>query len=151
MYTKGGKHGTGNKLFYFIFRKKQRRHQIIQRFLIKRLYQMVDFFSQKGIEKADEITATNLNSYILFMEKEGKAPSTISRNIASIKAFFHYLMQEGKIKREPTDELKPPKIKKKAPEILSINQVDSLLKQPSGKTKKEYRDKAMLELLYRLK
>ena len=112
------------------------------------LYQMMDFFEQNGIKDISKITVTNINSYVLNMEKEGKAPSTISRSIASMKAFFHYMLQEGKIKKEPTVDLKPPKITKKPPGILSISDIDSLLSQPSGKSQKEIRDKAMLELLY---
>lgn len=112
------------------------------------LYQMADFFERQGIKEVSKVSATNLNSYVLYLEKEAKAPSTISRSIASMKAFFHYLLQEGKIKREPTDDLKPPKITKKPPGILSIEEIDSLLSQPSGKSQKECRDKAMLELLY---
>lgn len=112
------------------------------------LYKMFSFFEKQDILDLDKINSTNLNSYMLYLEKEGKAPSTISRNIASIKAFFHYLHQEGIINKEPTDLLKPPKITKKPPEILSIIEIDSLLSQPSGKTLKDYRDKAMLELLY---
>lgn len=112
------------------------------------LYKMWGFFEEQGIMEASAISSTNLNSYILFLEKEGMAPSTISRNIASIKAFFHYLHQEGKVLKEPTEFLKPPKIMKKPPEILSIADVDALLRQPSDKTTKDFRDKAMLELLY---
>ena len=112
------------------------------------LYKMSDFFQRQGIIEVEKINSTNLNSYMLHLEKEGRAPSTISRNIASIRAFFRYLFQKGKINIEPTDLLKAPKVTKKLPEILTVDEVDSLLRQPSGKNHKELRDKAMLELLY---
>lgn len=112
------------------------------------LFKMADFLERQNVFEINKVNSTSLNSYMLYLEKEGKAPSTISRNIASIKAFFHYLLQEGLIPKEPTGLLKPPKIMKKPPEILSIRDIDSLLSQPSGKTMKDYRDKAMLELLY---
>ena len=95
-----------------------------------------------------QITATNLNSYILYLEKEGKKPSTISRCIASMKAFFQYLLKQGILKEDLTEELKSPKIEKKVPEILSTEEVECLLKQTKGSTPKELRDCAMLELLY---
>ena len=82
------------------------------------------------------------------MEKEGKATTTISRMLASMKAFFHYEFSEGKIRRNPAELVHAPKIEKKAPVILSVEEVTSLLKQPSGRSSKEIRDKAMLELLY---
>ena len=68
--------------------------------------------------------------------------------LASMKAFFHYEFSEGKIRRNPAELVHAPKIEKKAPVILSVEEVTSLLKQPSGRSSKEIRDKAMLELLY---
>lgn len=112
------------------------------------LLQMESFFKEKGITEAGRVTKTSLNSYILFMEKEGKAATTISRMLASIKAFFHYECSNGRIRRNPAELIRAPKIEKKAPTILTIEEVNALLRQPSGRTSKEQRDKAMLELLY---
>lgn len=102
----------------------------------------------QGITKVSEITVTHLHSYILYLEKNNFAAATISRNIASIKAFYHYLFKEGKVSEDISEALKPPKIEKKIPEILSEEQVNRLLEQPGMGSPKEIRDKAMLELLY---
>lgn len=107
-----------------------------------------EYLAKQGINDAARVTDTTLNSYVLFLEKNGSAPSSISRNIASIKAFFGYLFQEKKINDNPALKLKAPKIEKKFPEILTIQETDTLLEQPNGKTAKGIRDKAMLELLY---
>lgn len=107
-----------------------------------------EYLAKQGINDAARVTDTTLNSYVLFLEKNGSAPSSISRNIASIKAFFGYLFQEKKISDNPALKLKAPKIEKKFPEILTIQETDTLLEQPNGKTAKGIRDKAMLELLY---
>lgn len=112
------------------------------------LRKMGDYLREQGIEKAEDITSTNLNSYILHLEKEGKKPSTISRSIASMKAFFAYLEKEGIVHENIAVQLKAPKIEKKMPAILSKDETIRLLEQPSGTTPKELRDKAMLELLY---
>lgn len=106
------------------------------------------FMEGQGVKTVDSITATNLNSYILYLEKNGFAAATISRNIASIKAFFHYAFKEGEIKDDPSEILKSPKIEKRVPEVLTPAEVVRLLEQPKGDTPKELRDKAMLELLY---
>jgi integrase/recombinase XerD len=74
--------------------------------------------------------------------------ATVSRNIASIKAFFLYLLKQGVISEDPSDTLKPPKIEKKAPMVLTVEEVNLLLEQPNGSSPKEIRDKAMLEMLY---
>ena len=112
------------------------------------LRKLEHYLSEQGISQVTQITATNLNLYILYLEKEGKKPSTISRCIASMKAFFQYLLKQGILKEDLTEELKSPKIEKKVPEILSTEEVECLLKQTKGSTPKELRDCAMLELLY---
>lgn len=106
------------------------------------------YFDEKGITRIDDINETYIISYVLEMEKQGMSMATVSRNIASIKSFYAYLMRERIVNDDPTENIKPPKIVKKVPETLTISEVNKLLDQPTNKTPKEIRDKAMLELLY---
>lgn len=106
------------------------------------------FFEEQNITDVRQITETNLNSYMLYLEKKQFAASTVSRSVASMRAFFQYLYKMHIMENDPTDALHPPKVEKKLPEILSVSEVDLLLNQPSEKTPKGIRDKAMLELLY---
>lgn len=112
------------------------------------LTKLKNYFESQGYEELDQVNETNLTSYVLFLEKKGFASSTISRNIASIKAFFYYLIKNKVVADDPTQKLKPPKIEKKILAILTVDEVALLLDQPSGNSAKELRDKAMLELLY---
>ena len=112
------------------------------------LEKMYHYMQEQGINSVDKVTTTNLNSYILYLEKNKFAATTVSRYIASIKAFYHFLVKEDKISEDISEPLKAPKIDKKVPEILSTEEVVSLLEQPRGGMPKELRDKAMLELLY---
>ena len=89
-----------------------------------------------AVDSWGAVTATNLNSYMLYMEGQNYAASSISRSVASIRAFFGY------------DELHPPKVEKKVPDILTVSEVEKLLAQPLRDTAKGMRDRAMLELLY---
>lgn len=106
------------------------------------------FLSERGIQEAAAITEDNLRDYIHFLEEQNFAASTVSRSVASMKAFYHYLYREGRVPKDISEVLKAPKIEKKAPEILSMEEVVRLLEQPQGDSPKEIRDKAMLELLY---
>ena len=106
------------------------------------------FMENHGITDVTKMNLTNLNSYMLYMEKEQFATSTISRNVATLKAYFGFLYRDGYITSDPAISLKAPKIEKKMPEIITMNEVDLLLSQPSPKTYKGVRDRAMLELLY---
>lgn len=115
---------------------------------IRDLVKLENFMKEQGKNSIDEITATNLTTYVLYLEKQGLSSATISRSIASIRAFFIYLLRQGRISQDPSEQLKPPKVEKKAPETLTVAEVNLLLEQPSGDSPKELRDKAMLELLY---
>lgn len=112
------------------------------------LTKFFDYMSGKNTEDITLITKENLEDYIAYLGELGRAAATISRTIASLKAFFGYVCAKKLINENPALELKAPKIIKKMPEILSIKEVDALLKQPSKNTPKELRDKSMLELLY---
>ena len=112
------------------------------------LVKVQHYMEEQGIADVQKISETNLNSYVLYLEKNQFSAATISRNIASLKAFYHYMFREGMVKADISERLKAPKIEKKMPEILSTQDVVKLLEQPSGDTAKEIRDKAMLELLY---
>ena len=107
-----------------------------------------EYFRGKEIAGPEEITATSLNSYMLWLEKENLSSATVSRRIAALRSFFQYLKQENRVDEDPTEDLKRPKVEKKAPRILSTEEVDRLMAQPDKKTLKGLRDKAMLELLY---
>lgn len=106
------------------------------------------FLTEEKIESVEQVNATLLNSYVMYMERKNFAASSISRSIASIRAFFHFLCQTRNWKENPAEHLKAPKIEKKMPGILTIDEVDLLLKQPRENTAKGIRDRAMLELLY---
>ena len=106
------------------------------------------FMDARGIHELKSVTAQDLTDYVKHLEDNKFAAATVSRNIASLKAFYHYMVQEGLVEEDISDKLKAPKIEKKAPEIMSPDEVVRLLEQPSGDSPKEIRDKAMLELLY---
>lgn len=112
------------------------------------LMQMITYLEEKEIREAAKVTKTSLHGYILHMEEQGKAATTISRMMAAMKAFFNYECMQACIRRNPAESLHAPKVEKKAPVVLSVDQVSALLAQPSGQTPKEIRDKAMLALLY---
>ncbi len=103
---------------------------------------------QKGIRNVEDVTGEELDAYIQYLEDSHFAAATVSRSIASLKAFYHFMAQENIVKEDISGKLKAPKIEKKMPEIMSPEEVVRLLEQPNGDSPKEIRDKAMLELLY---
>lgn len=112
------------------------------------LYKMQKFFERYQIKDMAAVTITSLNAYVLYLEKENFAASTISRNIASIKSFYQYLWEHKAVKEDISQQLKAPRVQRQAPEILTIQQVNALLSQPKDSTCKGIRDRAMLEIMY---
>ena len=90
----------------------------------------------------------NIEDYIDHLKELNKKTSTISRNIASIRSFYQFLLRNKKVKADPTDGIQAPKIEKKAPSILSSEEIELLLEQPKDVDLKGTRDKAMLEFAY---
>ena len=112
------------------------------------LKKFMAFCENRGIAPVHDLKAQDLETYVNVMGEEQFKPATVSRNIASLKAWVHFLQEEGVLQEDISSTLKVPKIEKKIPEIMSMNEVGTLLDQPSSDNPKEIRDKAMLELLY---
>ena len=112
------------------------------------LLKVCHFLEAKGITKIQNVKEEDLKEYIKQLNDQNLAAATISRNIASIKALYQYLIKEGQVTFDASAALKAPKIEKKLPGILTMDEVEALLDQTNGNSAKEIRDKAMLELLY---
>lgn len=112
------------------------------------LKKLQGFLDNANVSNVSHISETLLNSYILHLEKKGFSPSSVARNIASIKAFMLYLLKNGHISSDPSERIKAPKVDAKPPRTLNLDQINQLLDMPDLSTKKGIRDKAMLEILY---
>ena len=88
-------------------------------------------------------------NYMLNLKERGYAVTTQVRKIAADKSFFAFMVDEGKIKQNPTENISSPRVGKPLPDAISLSQVRQLLDQPARLSKPEAkRDRAMLELLY---
>ncbi|MEW6031323.1 MAG: site-specific tyrosine recombinase XerD [Bacillota bacterium] len=95
-----------------------------------------------------DASRANVISYLLQMEKQGKSPATIARRLAALKSFYQFLVRESLVERDPTANLESPKLDRKLPKVLTVREVETLLRQPRTGTVGGLRDKAMLEVLY---
>lgn len=112
------------------------------------LLKLVKYLNAQDVDDVNLITVTNLNSYMLYMEKQQLTNTTISRNVASIKGFFHYLFKKKYVQDDVAESLTSPKIERREPKSATKEDVAKVLSVPNGKTPKLLRDKAMIELLY---
>lgn len=110
--------------------------------------QYTTYLNGINIYTITKTSKTTIIAYLLHLQKKGRATSTISRNLASIRSFYQYMAKCDMLSYDPTSDLESPKVEKKLPQILSTQEVELLLEQPKCVDLKGYRDKAMLELLY---
>ena len=94
--------------------------------------------------KVDSISREKISDYLKKLHDRGISPTSVMRKLAALKTFFHYLLAEGKIEADPTDDLRLPKIGLRLPKALTQRETEQLLRS-SGQT---VRDLAILELLY---
>ncbi|NTV89861.1 MAG: tyrosine-type recombinase/integrase, partial [Clostridiales bacterium] len=112
------------------------------------IVQYMDYLQEINICSITDTCSATVSSYLVHLQKNGKANSTISRNMASIRSFYQYMAEGCMVECDPTKGLESPKVDKKLPQILSAEEINLLLEQPKCDDLKGYRDKAMLELLY---
>lgn len=96
----------------------------------------------------EKVTEEEIEKYMNYLKNGGKKTSTISRNLATIRSFYQYLIKNKKIEIDPTTKIISPKIEKRVPSVLTSQEVELLLDQPNEVDLKGIRDKAMLEFAY---
>lgn len=88
-------------------------------------------------------------SYLLYLNERSYVPTTRARKVAAARSFFKFLVAEGIIKENPTQNVKSPIVGRSLPKPISVSQVRALLEQPTKRsTPDAKRDAAMLQLLY---
>lgn len=107
----------------------------------------LSFLHLKGMEQPTEASNTEIVSYLLSLRQEGRSGATVNRKVASIRAFYNYLISRGELSENPTVNIKSPKIQRREIEYLTIEEVERLLAMPD-ESAKGIRDRALLELLY---
>ena len=90
-----------------------------------------------------------LSDYVVSLYERDYSATTVARKIASVKSFFGFLVEEGEVGRDPTENLSSPRVGRSLPKPLSVDQVQGLLEEPlKSDSPESMRDAAMLELLY---
>ena len=110
---------------------------------------LADFAKRQGIASWSNFSRQNMLSHLLDLKERGYVATTVARKVAAARSFFGFLVSEGTIKTNPTENMSSPSVGKALPRPIPINQVRLLLEQPAKlSTAEAKRDKAMLELLY---
>lgn len=112
------------------------------------LKQYITYLQDKQIDDYRLVTRAGMLLYFASLKERGKAPATIQRVSVTLRAFFQYLLRERRIDQDPFVMLEVPKVEKRQPQTLTIEETERLLDTPKPDSPLGLRDKAMLELLY---
>lgn len=95
-----------------------------------------------------EITSADLKKFISWINELGMLPSTQARVISGLKSFFSFLMLEQIIVEDPSALLETPRLGKKLPDVLNIEEINGLIEAIDASKPEGMRNKAIIELLY---
>lgn len=111
------------------------------------LADFVAFAKENAIPDWQAVHSQNMRLFVASLNREGQSPKSIQRKLSSLRSFYRYLMREGLAKNNPVEGVKSPKAGKKLPNVLDVDQMQSLL-SPQVDDIASIRDLAMLELFY---
>jgi len=111
---------------------------------------LLDFFYFLKKKKADslEVDRKVLRDYLTYLTKQGIVKASIARKLSAIRSFYRYLVREKIISANPIEMVSSPKLDKRLPSFLTLEEVERLLNAPDLSTPQGQRDRALLELLY---
>ncbi len=103
---------------------------------------------QHKVETPDKVTYDILKDYLVHVSEVGVTNRTQARCISSIRSFFKFLVFDGQLENNPTRLLEAPKIGRKLPNILTVEEIDSMLNAVEMYKPEAQRNKAIIEMLY---
>ncbi|MCX5700900.1 MAG: site-specific tyrosine recombinase XerD [Candidatus Omnitrophica bacterium] len=108
----------------------------------------LNFIEKSNIDALSKISKNNITSFMLAQKDRGIGASSIARRLAAIRMFHRFLARERIIKNDPSILIDTPKLWKRVPETLTLNEIELLIAQPDVRKTQGIRDRAILETLY---
>ncbi len=108
----------------------------------------INFLEARHIDALSKITKDDITNFMFAQKEKSVSVNSIARRLAAIRMFHRFLARERILKSDPTNLIDSPKLWKKIPDTLSLNEVEALIAQPDIRGKQGIRDKAILETLY---
>jgi integrase/recombinase XerC/integrase/recombinase XerD len=111
------------------------------------LGQFVEWARPQGLEPG-EVRHRDVRRYGASLSENGAAPATVARKLAAVRGLFDFMVRNERLSQNPADLVSSPKREENLPQVLSAEQVRTLLERIPARTPLELRDRAMLELAY---
>ena len=114
----------------------------------KKIKGFFTFLKEKDIDSLDKVNRAILRDYLSYLVEQGIVKASIARKLSAIRSFYRYLVREGILPANPIEKASSPKLDKRLPSFLTIEEVERLLNAPDLSMPQGQRDRALLELLY---
>jgi integrase/recombinase XerD len=108
----------------------------------------IEFLASEGKSDPARAGSEDVYAYLAFLSECGMSPSSMRRELSSIRVFHRFLLAESLAREDPTADVPPPKMWQRVPAALTVPEVERLLAQPDTSSPLGLRDKAMLEFTY---
>jgi integrase/recombinase XerD len=112
------------------------------------LRKLFEHLEEEGVEGPAEVRPEHVRSWVYSLREAGLAPTSIRRARSAIRTYFAFLLAEGVIEQDPTEHLQAPRVDRKLPDFLTIEETQRLLEAPDPDSPLFWRDRAILEVLY---
>ena len=133
---------------YYLSLEKKLSENTVQAYLHD-LARLSDYMEQTfGIKTPEKVTADQIESFLAHLYDTGVEKATQARELSGIKSFFNYLMLNDRIETAPTEFIEAPKIGRKLPDVLSVEEINAVIGSIDLSSRFGHRNKAMLETLY---
>jgi len=108
----------------------------------------ISFLRKKGLKELDEARRDDIGNFLIEEKSRGLSPTSVSRCLVAVRMLFRFLAANRFVRSDIADVFESPKIWKHLPSVLTVEEVEKLLGDPSPRTHHGRRDKALLELMY---
>lgn len=111
------------------------------------LHYLQDYCNKNEIVKWSDLDGRQMRGFVAWRHRQGIGGRSLQRNLSAVRAFFRYLLKQGKVTNNPAEGIIAPKTPRKLPKVLDVDQTAQLI-EIDGDDDLAIRDKAMLELIY---
>ena len=106
------------------------------------------FLRLRKINSLDEVDKRVLRDYLAYLLEQGIVKASIVRKLSAIRSFYRYLAREGILPKNPIEQTASPRLDRRLPSFLTVEETARLLKAPDLNTPQGLRDRALMELIY---
>ena len=115
---------------------------------LRDLRRLGEFAAAKGVSSPAGLTRPMLRDFVYLLKDLGLSAASIRRSTSAVRTYFTFLLGEGLIRDDPSDQLETPKQWRTLPDTLSVAEIEALLAAPGQEQPLAWRDRALLELGY---